>query len=73
MNFVTGLSISTKWKDTSYDLILVIINWLMKMVYYEQVKIIIDTPGPTKVILNIIVHHHNQPNLIASNQVLVSN
>ena len=35
MDFVTGLPISTDWKGDSYDSILVIIDWLTKMVHYK--------------------------------------
>ena len=58
MDFVTGLPISTNWKGDSYDSILVIVDWLTKMVHYELVKIIIDAPGLAEVIINVIVCHH---------------
>ena len=37
MDFVTGLPISTNWRDDSYDSILVIVDQLTKMMHYEQV------------------------------------
>ncbi len=61
MDFVTGLLISTNWKGDTYDSILVIIDWLPKMVYYEPVKVIIDTPGLAEVILDIVIRHHGLP------------
>ena len=55
MNFVPRLSISTDWKDDSYDFILVIIDRFTKMMHYEPVKITIDTLGLAEVILNVVV------------------
>lgn len=37
------LPISINWKGKTYDLILVPVNLLIKMVYYEPIKITIDT------------------------------
>ena len=68
MNFVTGLSISTDWKRESYDSILVIVDRLTKMVHYEPVKVTIDAPGLAKVIINMIVWHHDLPDLIVSDR-----
>ena len=58
MDFVTSLPISANWKSDSYNLILVIVNWLTKMAYYEPVKMMIDTPGLAEVIINVVVWHH---------------
>ncbi len=58
MDFVTGLPISANWKSDSYELILVIVERLMKMVHYELVNIMINAPGLAKVIINMIVRHH---------------
>ena len=44
MDFVTGLLILADWKEDSYDLILVIVNRLTKMVHYEPVRVTIDAP-----------------------------
>ena len=52
MDFVTGLPISTDWKRNSYDSILVIVDRLIKMVYYEPVKITINVPSLTEVIID---------------------
>ncbi len=61
-----GLPISTNFKSNSYNSILVIINWLMKMVHYELVKITIDIPNLSEVILDVIVQYHNFFNSIVS-------
>ncbi len=58
MDFVTGLPISANWKGDSYNLILVIVDRLTKMVHYILVKVTINTPGLAEVTINMIVHHH---------------
>ncbi len=58
MGFVTGLPISVDWKNDSYNSILVIVDRLTKMVYYEPVKITIDAPSLAKVIINVVVHDY---------------
>ena len=64
MYFVTGLSISTDWKGDNYDSILVIIDWLTKIVHYKPVKITINALGLAKVILDVVVWHHSFSDLI---------
>ena len=58
------LSISTDWKGDNYNLILVIIDQLIKIVYYKLVKVTINTPGLAKVIIDIMVRHHDFSNSI---------
>ena len=67
MDFVTGLPILTDWKGDSYNSILVIVDWLTKMVYYKPVKVTIDDPGLVEVIINVVVRHHGLPDLIVTN------
>ena len=55
MDFVTGLPQSADWRGDGYDLILVIVDWLTKMVHYEPVQTRITVPVLAKVILNVIV------------------
>ena len=64
IDFITGLPILTDWKRDSYDSILVIVDRLTKMVYYAPVKVIINAPGLTEVIINVVVKHHGLPDLI---------
>ncbi len=71
IDFVTGLLISTNWKDDTYDSILVIVDWLTKMVHYEPVKVTIDAPGLAEVILDVVVRHHDLPDSIVSDRGLV--
>ena len=42
MDFIINLSISANWKDDSYNLILIIIDQLTKIIYYELVKVTND-------------------------------
>ena len=55
MDFVTRLPILTDWKRENYDSILVIIDWLIKIVHYEPVIVIINILGLAKVILDVVV------------------
>ena len=55
MDFVTGLLVLIDWKGDSYDSILVIVNWLTKMVHYKPVKITFHAPGLAKVIIDMVV------------------
>ena len=68
MDIVTILPVSTDWKSESYDLILVIVNRLTKMVHYKPVKITIDALGLAKVIINVVVQHYGLPNSIITDQ-----
>ena len=55
------------WKKDSYNSILVIIDWLTKMVYYKSVKITIDAPELGKVIINVIIYDHRFSDSIITN------
>ena len=66
-----GLLISTDWKRDSYDSILIIVNWLTKMVPYKPVKITINTPGLTEVIIDVIVKYHGLPGSIVTSRGLL--
>ena len=68
MDFVTGLPLSADWKGDNYDSILVIVDRLTKMVYYEPVKVTIDTPGLAEVIIDVIVWHHGLPDSIVTDK-----
>ena len=58
MDFITGFLILANLKGDSYDLILVIIDQLIKMVYYEPIKVMINTPDLAEIIINMIVCYH---------------
>lgn len=67
MDFLTDLLVSTNWKSKTYNSILVIVDRLTKMIYYKPVKVITDTSGLAKVIINVIVRHHGIADSIISN------
>ena len=71
MDFITCLPVSTNWKGETYNSIFVIIDRLTKMVYYEPAKVTIDALGFTKVIIDVVVKHHDLPDSIVSNCGLV--
>ena len=58
MDFVIGFSILANKKSDNYDLILVIIDRLTKIVYYKPVKVTINIPSLIEVIINVIIHHY---------------
>ncbi len=66
MDFNTRLPVSTNWKGDTYNLILVIINWLTKMVDYKLVKVTIDALSFAEVVLVVLIRHHGLSNLIVS-------
>ena len=67
MDFVTGLPVSIDWNGDNYDFILVIVDWLIKMVHYKPVKINLNAPRLAEVIIDMVVRHHGLPNLIITN------
>lgn len=71
MDFEIGLLLSMDKTDDSYDTILVIINCLINMVQYKLMKTIINKAGVAKLIINIVIIHHDIPKLIISNQGLL--
>ena len=58
MNFVTGLLILASWKSDSYNLLLVIVDQLSKIVHKKLVKVKIDVLSQVEMIINVVVHHH---------------
>ena len=70
MDFVTRLSISTNWKNDNYDSILVIIDWLTKIIHYKPVKVTINALRLAKVILDVVVWHYGLPDSIMTNKSL---
>ncbi len=71
MDFVTGLPVSTNWKGETYDLILVIVDQLTKMVYYEPVKVTINALALAEVIIEAVVQYHGLLDSIVNDQSLV--
>ena len=54
-----SLPILTDLKGDSYDSILVIVNWLTKIVHYKLIKVTINTLSLAEVIINMIVKHYS--------------
>ena len=67
MDFLTGLPLWTNWKGKSYDSILVIVDWLTKIVRYEPVKVTIDTQSLADVIIDVVASHHGFSDSIVGN------
>ena len=42
-------------KNDSYDLIFVIVDYLVKIIYYKPVKVIINLLNLLKIIINIVI------------------
>lgn len=66
MDFITGRPISINWKSDTYASILIIIDRLIKMIYYKLVKVIINDLGLAKTIIHVVMRHHNLPDFIIS-------
>lgn len=58
MYFVTELPVFSDCKGETYNLILVIVDQLIKIVHDKTVKITINLPSLLEVILDVIVRHH---------------
>lgn len=61
-----GLSLLIDWKKNNYDTVLVVVNFLSKMMYYKSIKTIIDIVGIAKIIIDIVIRHHGLPESITS-------
>lgn len=55
-------------KSNSYDSILVIIYYLIKIAYYQLVKPTINVASLVKIIIYILVKYHNLLKIIISNK-----
>lgn len=61
MDFVTGLPLLVDWNDNNYDAILVIVDYLIKMVHSKPVKTAINVTGLADIIINVVIRHHDLP------------
>ena len=68
INFMTGLFLSFDWKSDNYDLILVIVDRLIKMMHYKLVKVTINAPRLAEVIIDTVVRHYSLPDSIISDR-----
>lgn len=67
-NFIMSTLIWKNWKKNNYNSILVIINLLFKMIYYEPVKRTINIISSEKIIINLIITNYDLSNFIISNK-----
>lgn len=58
LNYITGLPISTNWKGEIYDLILVIISQILKLLPYELFNVNFNVISCAKIIIKVVVEHH---------------
>lgn len=72
IHFVIGLLVSTNSKCEIYDSILIIVDWLIKMVHYIPIKVTFKAPRLAKVILNMVVWNHSLHNSIITDRGLLS-
>ena len=73
MDLITGLPIFTNWKGKTYNSILVIVNQITKIVYYEPVKVSINAPGLAEVILVVVIRQYDLADSIVSNDSSIFN
>lgn len=71
LDFITVVPILIDWKSERYNSILVIVDYLTKIVYYRLVKVMIDAPGLAKLIINLVLRHYGISESIVINQGLL--
>ena len=59
MNFVTNLSISRNWNEIKYNLILMMVDRLTKMIHYISIIKIINVEDLTEIIIKKVVRLHD--------------
>ena len=70
-DFIIGLPRSEDWKRVEYNSILVIVNRLIKMVYYEPVFTTLDAEQLAEVLIKAIFKYYNLPDSIISDRRLL--
>lgn len=58
LNFVLGLFFLTYEKKNSYNFIFIIVDYLIKIVYFDKIKIIINALELLKIIIDIIIYYN---------------
>lgn len=71
MDFIFYLQFFINCKGEIEGLILVIVNWLIKMVYLGPLKITINALGQAEVIIKVVILHHNLFDSIVMDESLV--
>lgn len=67
---MTSLPILKNWKKDDYNLILVIVDKLTKIIYYKLVKTIINIVKLVNLIIRIFIKYYSLLNSILSNNSL---
>lgn len=67
IDLMISLLLLMNWKVHSYEVILVIVYYVIKMIYYKPVKIILDIAGIVEIMINIVVKHYSLSESIISN------
>lgn len=68
MDFIIIILVSTNWKGKSYNLILIIVSCLTKIVHYKSAKVMMDISGLAKMIIDMVVYYSQVPKSIISDQ-----
>ena len=68
---MTNFLISANLKNNNYYSILVIVDLLIKIIYYKPVKVTIETLDLAKVIINMIIYPHKVLESIVINKSLL--
>lgn len=71
MDFVNRLSIPTNLKGKTYNSILVIGDWLIKMVHYKSIKTKIDVLNLAKIIIDVLFKNYGLQDSIIGDRSLV--
>lgn len=55
MDIIANFPLLVDWKNNNDDLILVIIDCLINIIYYKSIKTIINIASLAKIIINIVI------------------
>lgn len=66
---MTSLLISMNLKIDNYDILLIIVNYYIKIVYYQPAKIMINTVNLAEIIINIVIRANNISKLIIRDKI----
>ena len=68
MDFVTRLPKSKNWRGVEYDLILIIVDRLIKMVHYEPVLTALDAEQLAEVLIEAFIKYNGLPDSIVTDR-----
>lgn len=71
MDFMICLPLSVKQKNDNYDAILVMIDYLTKIVYYKPIRTRIDITSLAGIIINMVIRYHGLSESIISDRNLL--